>query len=227
LELRGDRGSSPPQAVRAALLRVREVCPSGLELVSDQQPEKLRVDNRRQGGPAIWLHGDLPDTAWIMVNIGPVDWSKLAYQFGHELGHVLCNSWGPSAKPGPSTQWLEKALVEAFTVRGLGLLATSWEENPPFAGDHAFAATIREHRANRLKMYNKDQDQESATWFRSHRSELESGRPADKDFAVLKILPILEIEPACVEDLGGSESLAGAQPGPDRGVSQKLGDKLR
>ena len=102
----------------------------------------------------------------------------------------------------PPTQWLEEAMVEAFTVRGLGLLASSWEENPPFAGDQAFAAKIREHRAYRLQMYNKEGEQDIAPWFRAHRSELESGRPADKDLAVLKILPILENDRACVEDLG-------------------------
>jgi hypothetical protein len=93
-------------------------------------------------------------------------------------------------------------MVEAFTIRGLGLLATSWEKNPPFARDQAFAASIREHRADRLKMYDKEGHQDVASWFRDHRSELESGHPADKDLAVLKILPILEDDRACVEDLG-------------------------
>jgi hypothetical protein len=49
-------------------------------------------------------------------------------------------------------------------------------------------------------MYNKEGDQDIASWFRDHRSELESGR--NKDLAVVKILPILEDERACVEDLG-------------------------
>jgi hypothetical protein len=93
-------------------------------------------------------------------------------------------------------------MVEAFTIRGVGLLASSWEKNPPCAGDQAFAATIREHRAERVKMYDKEGEQDIASWFRNHRSELESGHPADKDFAVLKILPILKNEQSCVEDLG-------------------------
>jgi hypothetical protein len=50
-------------------------------------------------------------------------------------------------------------------------------------------------------MYNKEGDKDIASWFRDHRSELESGS-SDKDLAVVKILPILEKERACVEDLG-------------------------
>ncbi len=120
------------------LSRVRSIDLSGVRLLSDRQPEKVHVENHSQGWPAIWLHGDQPQMASIIVNVGPADWCKLAYQFGHELGHVLSNSWQFSAKPGPPTQWLEEVLVETFSIRGLRLLADSWEKAPPFAGDSAF-----------------------------------------------------------------------------------------
>ncbi|UGY22006.1 hypothetical protein HU675_0028855 [Bradyrhizobium septentrionale] len=204
LELAGDWGLSPPQAVRRVLLRVREVCLSGLQLFSDQQPETLRVDNHTAGSPAIWLHDDRPGTAWVIVNIGPRDWSKLAYQFGHELGHVLCNSWVRSAQPGPPCQWLEEALVEAFSIRGLGLLWESWEKSPPFAGDQAFAAAIRQYREDLMAQYKNETNQDTSSWFRSHRPELESGRAVGKGKAVLEILAVLEKEQACVEDLGAA-----------------------
>jgi hypothetical protein len=204
LELGGGWVWSPPEQVTCVLSRVRNVCLSGLRLLSDRQPEKLRVDNLAdytKGWPHIQLHADPPGMAWIFLNVPSRDWSQLARQFGHEFGHVFCNSWDLSAVPGPPTQWLEEAIVEAFTIRGLGLLASSWEKNPPFAGDQAFAATIREHRANWLQKYEGGQD--IASWFRDHRSELESGRPSDKKLlAVAQILPILENELACVEDLG-------------------------
>ena len=38
--------------------------------------------------------------------------SVLAYQFGHELGHVTANSWQPRGKPQLPSQWLEEAPVE-------------------------------------------------------------------------------------------------------------------
>ncbi len=53
----------------------------------------------------------------------------------------MANSWQPHAKPKPPCQWIEEALVEAFSLRGLGRLAQSWKQNPPFAGDSAFGAT--------------------------------------------------------------------------------------
>ena len=155
LELGGEWGGSPPNDARAVIARMREVCLSGVRLLSDRQPAKLRVDEHTSGPPHIWLHDENPDTAWIVVDIGARDWCKLAYQFGHELGHVLCNSWQRQAEPKLPSQWLEEALVEAFSIRGLGLLADSRGERSPFPHDVAFADTIRKYRqmlraANRM-----------------------------------------------------------------------------
>lgn len=208
LQLGGDWGSAPTGAVRKVLLRVREVCLSGLELRSDLQPEKLRVDNRSEGTPAIWLHNDQSTMAWIIVVVGPLAWCQLAYQFGHELGHVLCNSWIRSARPGPPTQWLEEAMVEAFSIRGLGLLAASWEKHPPFAGDQAYATAIRQYRDDLIEKYKKATYPDIASWFRTNRSKLESGGAGTQGPPVLEILAILESDERSVEDLGAANRWA-------------------
>jgi hypothetical protein len=206
LELGGDWGGSPPSAAAVVIARMREVCLSGLRLLSDQQPDKLRVDNHTSGNPAVWLHDEEPTTAWVIVDIGPRDWSKLTYQFGHELGHVLCNSWRRSAAPKPPSQWLEEAMVEAFSIRGLGRLAASWEHNPPFAGDAAFGAAIRQYRQNLSEKYQGAADQgaggDTGTWFQKSRGLLESGGSAPEGPAILAVLAELERDQACVEDLG-------------------------
>lgn len=204
LELAGVWPSSPPDAVMRVLSRVREVSFADLRLLSDRQPERLRVDDHADGLPAIWLHDDHTRIAWIIVDIGPRDWSKLAYQFGHELGHVLCNSWDANAKPQPPSQWLEEAMVEAFSIRGLGLLAASWERNPPFAGDAPFGAAIRQYRGNLIESYKKAASSNLALWFHKNRNSLENGGGPSQGAgpAVLAILAELERNPGCVEDFG-------------------------
>jgi hypothetical protein len=206
LELRGAWPGTSLEAAARVLPRVREACLSGVRLVSDRQPDKLIIDDHTEGTPAIWLHDDATRTAWIIVDIGPNDWSKLAYQFGHELGHVLCNSWEASAKPQPPSQWFEESLVEAFSIRGLGRLARSWRENPPFWGDEAFGVAIRTYRENLLSGYRKEAEpklvSDAAAWFRADRAVLESSEAAAKGVAVLHILDVLESNGEWVEDLG-------------------------
>jgi hypothetical protein len=188
--------------------RMRHACLDGIRLVSDRQPASLRVDEHTSGAPAVWLHSDGRSMAWIIVDIGERDWSKLAYQFGHELGHVLCNSWQPEAKPMFPCQWLEEAMVEAHSLRGLGRLAKSWKEDPPFVGDNLFGDAIARYRQEIIDRYtalanSQGLNREAATWFTDHRGEIEI--PGLNPFAQAMSASILaeyERAPDCVEALG-------------------------
>jgi hypothetical protein len=208
LELGGEWGGSPPNDAFAVISRMCEVCLSGVRLLSDLQPAKLRVDDHTSGLPHIWLHDENPDTAWIVVDIGALDWCQLSYQFGHELGHVLCNSWQSQAKPKLPSQWLEEALVEAFSIRGLGLLADSWEQRPPFPNDAAFAANIRKYRQDLIEKYGtpagRTPQLDMCAWLRRNRDALDhaGGVGTTEGPEILQIVAELEGDKACVEDLG-------------------------
>lgn len=178
LEVNGNWSGSLPGDVRAVIERMRSACLAGLPLRSDRQPAILRVENRPAGNPAIWLHSDGATRAWIVVNVGERDWCKLAYQFGHELGHVLANSWQPNDRPAAPCQWLEESLVEAFAIRGIQLLAHDWARRPPFPNDNAFARSLLDYRAGLLARAaeiatSQGAREDSRTWFTSHRAELE------------------------------------------------------
>jgi hypothetical protein len=204
IELAGDWGGSPQPAVLRVVTRMREVCVADVGLLSDRQPEQLRIDHRAGAQPSVWLHSEPPRTAWIIVSIGGRDWSKLAYQFGHELGHVLCNSWAVDARPRTPCQWLEEAMVEAFSIRGLSFLAQSWERNPPFAGDSAFGNAIRDYRQKTILNYTLTGGSEIGSWFRANRRKLEhiNGLGVAEGPAIVAILGMLEADRAAVADLG-------------------------
>jgi hypothetical protein len=209
LELGGDWAGSLPSSVLAVLKHAREACLTGVQLVSDRQPDRLHIDDHSSGPPSIWLHFDNSSIGWIIVDVGERDWSRLAYQFGHELGHVLCNSWDSASKPQPPSQWLEEAMVEAFSIRGLGRLAASWEVAPPFAGDNAFGAAIRQYQKNAIDGYAKAVDRKSYTdtagWFHDARVNLERpgvGVNPIEGPALLAIHAELEKDDGCVADMG-------------------------
>lgn len=209
LELQGDWGDSAPRDVGAVLLRARNACLAGANLLSDRQPAAVRVENRRSGNPAIWLHAEGSPLAWIVVNVGPRDWSKLAYQFGHELGHVLANSWAAGSAPRPPCQWLEEAVVEAFSLRGLGRLADGWERRPVFPNDAAFGQALRAYRQQILDRsaavaVEQGGERSLAAWFRRQQAALEGrgGPGGTAEAAVAPTLGVLEAEPGAVDDIG-------------------------
>jgi hypothetical protein len=179
IELAGDWGHMLPHSADQVVELTRHSCLDGVRLLSDRQPTRLRVDEHTSGSPAVWLHPDGSTTAWIIVDTGQQAWSQLAYQFGHELGHVMANSWQPHAKPAVPCQWLEEAVVEAFSLRGLGRLAQNWQQNPPFAGDNAYGEAIAGYRENIVQSYGKLAAEQGAigdvgAWFAGHREEIEA-----------------------------------------------------
>jgi hypothetical protein len=208
VEIAGSWGRSLPQSARQVVLWMRAACLTGVRLRSDRQPADLRVEDHSSGPPAIWLHADPPRTAWIIVDIGERDWSKLAYQFGHELGHVLCNSWRADAQPQTPCQWVEESLVEAFSIRGLARLADDWQREPPFPGDNAFSSAIRNYRSVTLGSYQAAGGEpgklDLAEWFKANRGEAEKpgGLRVLLGPAIVAWVKEYEQDPGCVEDLG-------------------------
>jgi len=208
LQVDGDWGQSAPWDARRVVARMREVCLAGVKLVSDRQPARLRVEDHATGLPHIWLHTDQPDLAWIVVDIGTRDWCKLAYQFGHELGHVLCNSWQWKSTGNPPCRWLEEAMVEAFSIRGLALLAASWHRNPPFPRDSAFSKSVDQYRVTTMEAYRRVggplPGEPLAPWFRSNRDALDkaTGVGPDEGPAILTLAAEYLRDPALIADLG-------------------------
>ncbi len=208
IQLGGNWGHMIPASAQKVLIRMRMASLDFVRLVSDRQPSVLRVEEHTSGLPHVWLHSAEPATAWIVVDIGERDWSKLAYQFGHELGHVLANSWRPDAKPARPCQWLEEAMVEAFSLRGLARLAEEWKRNPPFAKDNAFGDAIAKYRQDIIDRYaqlgrEQGMAQGFAAWFRNNRAAIEASALGPfARAASLTILAEYERRPKCVEALG-------------------------
>jgi hypothetical protein len=147
-------------------------------------------------------------TAWIVVNIEPRAWSQLAYQFGHELGHVMCNSWMWKVQSPPPSRWLEECLVEAFSIRGLARLADAREHDPPFTGDAEYGRSLRNYHRHLIEKYQNaagsEPVQDIAAWLLANRALLD-GTAGLGDYAgpaILMVLSEMETDKGCVEDLG-------------------------
>ena len=205
IELTGDWGASTPEDALVVLGRTREICLADVRLLSDNQPAVLRIESRSSGPPHVWLESST--VAHVVVDGIARDWCRMAYQFGHELGHVLANSWQPDALPLRPSQWLEEALVEAFSLRGLALIADSWEQSPWLPDEATFSKDLRRYREFLIAGYRKGAagaKQWLNSWFADTRTAVEGGlggRPAAGP-ALLMILGELVRDKGCVEDLG-------------------------
>lgn len=207
ITLRGD-WHGPVEPPRAIIERVRNVCLRDVALHSDRQPSGLWVEDRNAGYPSIWVHDDPGTIAWIDVNVSDRDWRRLAYQFGHELGHVLCNSWQRDALPHPPAQWLEEVLVDAFSLRGLRLLADGWETEPPLPGLYHDGDTLRTYHRDLLAKYQRLAQEQGADdprrWFEAKSTLLdqENGLGPLEQAVVPAVLRLIETQTALIADYG-------------------------
>jgi hypothetical protein len=208
LKLGGRWAGWDPQDAFVVISRMRDVCLEGIRLVSDEQPRELRVDEQHSGPPHVWLHQQNPDLAWVVVDFAALHWIQLAYQFGHELGHVLCNSWVWEAELKPPCRWLEESMVEAFSIHGLGLLADSWEQDPPFPHNAGYANAIRQYRQNLIMAYSRGPDGKPVTdlaaWFHANRAALDGDHGLNKNQgpAIVAIQAEFARNKRYIEDMG-------------------------
>jgi len=204
----GNWRESTAADVLAVLTRMRDAALENVSCRSDRQPTVLRVEDKLSGSPAVWLHTEEPTTAVIIVDVGTRDWCNLAYQFGHELGHVFANSWTWDAKPRNPSQWLEEAVVESFSIRSLGKLADSWRISPPFPQDNAYANAIRDYRERLLQSDRQEADERHGAagltaWYTGRADYLSShGGVDDAKPAVPAVVKLLEEDDAAVADIG-------------------------
>ena len=100
-------------------------------------------------------------------------------------------------------------MVEAFSIRGLALLADSWQHDPPFPHNAVYADAIRHYRSDLLDGYDKAVPADLAAWLRAGRPSPAPAIAAPKGPAVAPILAELERDKRCVEDMGAANRWQG------------------
>jgi hypothetical protein len=194
--------------------QMRTAALAEVRLLSDRQPPRIVVEGNPHNPdlPLVDIRPREDGAAWIWLRVdGPV-YAKLAYQFGHELGHVLCNRWngGQANLPATPCQWIEEVLVEAFSLFGLRALAPLWAKQPPreYMNDYHVhlipyvEETLRAHASHRQARTLPD---EVSSWYRVLAGELDQAvnlRVPAPQMIVPFVYDIFVKDPALREDLG-------------------------
>lgn len=85
-------------------------------------------------GPPVALYGRGAQGEYrIHLHARGENWHLYAYEFAHELCHLLSNHDGHprSGEAAPPNQWFEEALCETASLYVLKKLSASWSRSPP------------------------------------------------------------------------------------------------
>ncbi|MBI2508988.1 MAG: hypothetical protein HYV99_03100 [Betaproteobacteria bacterium] len=103
------------------------------------------------------------------------DWAQYAYEFAHELGHILAH-YERHAYSGTTAhnQWFEEALCEVASLYVLRRLAFAWEVSPPYPHWAAYAPTFEKYAERFLSERHRRLPPATAlaTWFAQNEQEL-------------------------------------------------------
>jgi hypothetical protein len=129
-------------------------------------------------------------------------WSQYAYQFAHELCHLMANFDQRMSDAGALLtrhQWFEETLCEAAALFTLRRMAVTWESSPPFAHWRSYAPWLREFANLTIAAEPTREDHAAAlaSWFAANRQTLTHDPYARElnDVCAAALLPLFEAEP--------------------------------
>lgn len=114
----------------------------------------------------------------VVLNVNGARWDQFAYQFSHELCHIVTNfEHRDIGSPGSrSHQWFEETVCEAVSLITLNRLASTWKESPPHAGWSEYAPAFQRYAGRLLASDHRriPATMSLAAWYRENQRSLES-----------------------------------------------------
>lgn len=207
----GNWGSADPQDIQVVLeSAASEFRPFVAPPAQSASPRvlKLRVVPRGNSPRVLYERG--PEGEYVIqLTARDERWFQYAYQFSHELCHILSNfdhkAWQGGAVPS-GNQWFEESLCETASLFTLKRMAASWAERPPgrkwigygkVFGSYAEQLLAESHR--RLPA-----NQTLGQWYAENQPALQDNPylREKNELVAAMLLPLFEQDPAMWQAIG-------------------------
>ncbi len=164
------------------------------ELLAHFPKHKLPVMLVEPKGGPIALHKRGPNgEVRIRLNTGSTYWSQYAFQFSHELCHVLCGYDQDTNR----NQWFEESLCELASLYTLRQMSETWKTTPPYPHWRGFAPALSRYAQQRIDDAKLPAGADLEKWYREHAVKLD-GNPYQRNHnnvVAAALLPLIEKQP--------------------------------
>ena len=167
----GDWGTASAQDIEAVLRSVAAVM-----LPEFPRQAGVRVVVRAStAGPRVLAMKSSDGEHQVLLNVRDPRWDQFAYQFSHELCHIVSNYDEREIDAARSHQWFEEAVCEAVSIVTLQRLTVRWQEAPPHAGWASYAPAFAEYAQQLMNSQHRYllAGTSLAAWYRQHEDEME------------------------------------------------------
>ena len=149
---------------------------------------------RSSNGPIVLFRRGNQGQYFVNLNTGNRFWCQYAFQFSHEIGHILCGY-----KAGDqSNHWFEETLCETASLFTLGKLSEDWKTNPPYSNWKSYAGAFEKYARERIEKHPWPKGVSMAEWFQKEKESLtKNATDRERNLMVaIRLLPYFEDEPA-------------------------------
>jgi hypothetical protein len=145
------------------------------------------------GGPITLYRRNRDKQIVVKLSTTDTHWAQYAFQFAHELGHVLCRFDDNVGQ----TLWLEESLCELSSIYCLRQMAREWETRPPYPNWKGYAKHLAKYAQDRIDAHPLPEGQSLAQWYGANADAL-AKNATDRDrntIVAAALLPMFEKEP--------------------------------
>jgi hypothetical protein len=160
--------------------------------------DPIVIGTSRTSGPGVAFGIDAQGRRRVSLDVKDRQWAQFAYQFGHELGHILCN-YREAKNPN---LWFEEALCETASLFALRRMSQTWKTRPPYSNWKGYAGSLESYADRYIRGVAKLERERLPQWLGENEAALRKlDRPKIHSVAAHVLLPLLEKTPAHWEAL--------------------------
>lgn len=151
----------------------------------------ILVDPR--GGPIVLFKRGAEGEYQVRLDTSSTFWSQYAFQFAHEMGHILSNYREDQHR----NKWFEEAISETASLYALRAMAKTWETAPPYANWRDYSRSLAAYADERIAQAKLPEGKTLAAWFADHEAELyQNATNRELNLIVAaQLLPLFEATP--------------------------------
>jgi hypothetical protein len=189
-------GDANPDDVQSVLQSVIEVISP---YMASRHFGKIIVRNDKTGPISLYEKGATGEYI-VLLNVNGRYWAQLAYQFSHEMCHLMSN-YDLSPNNVSRQQWFEESLCEAFSLFALEKMAKQWETNPPYPQWQEYAPKFTEYEQDMFQQTHRrlPKGMKLPQWYQQYATTMSADPVAQgrdlNELIANQLLPLFDEKP--------------------------------
>ena len=152
------------------------------------------VVTRGHSGPITLFQRNVRKEIVVQLDTSDTYWSQYAYQWSHELCHILC-AYRDDAK---DNKWFEEMLCELASLYTMRAMAESWKTDPPYSNWKSYGKSLRSYADDIVDKHPQLTPADLGEFYAENRDALRASATDRKLNATVAIalLPLFEETPS-------------------------------